>query len=58
MAEKEKKSNWISSKEALKVAKIKSCDLMHYRVQGKLEYKKRGNAYFYSKESLKKLRNL
>ena len=49
--------NWISSKEAIKVAKIKSCDLMHYRVQGKLEYEKRGNALFYSKESLGKINN-
>lgn len=48
-------TKWVSSKEALKVAKIKSCDLMHYRIQGKLEFEKRGNAYFYSKESLGKL---
>ena len=46
---------WISSKDAIKVAKIKSCDLMHYRVQGKLEFEKRGNAYFYSKDSLENL---
>ena len=52
MNEKEK---WLSSKEALKEAKIQSCDLMHYRTQGKLEFKKKGNAYFYSKESLEKL---
>lgn len=52
MNEKEK---WLSSKEALKEAKMQSCDLMHYRIQGKLQFKKRGNAYFYSKESLEKL---
>ncbi|WP_458628268.1 hypothetical protein [Winogradskyella sp. PC D3.3] len=46
---------WLTSKEAQKSAKIKSCDLMHYRIQGKLEFEKRGNAYFYSKESLEKL---
>lgn len=55
MTDKEKDSKWVTSKEAIKFAKIKSCDLMHYRVQGKLEFEKRGNAYFYSKESLKKL---
>lgn len=47
---------WISSKDAMKTAKIKSCDLMHYRIQGKLEFEKRGNAYFYSKKSLNNLK--
>jgi hypothetical protein len=47
--------NWLSSTEALKAAKIKSCDLMHFRTQGKLEFEKRGNAFFYSKESLEKV---
>lgn len=50
------KSIWLSSKETQKKANIKSCDLMHYRIQGKLEFKKRGNAYFYSKESIKKIK--
>ncbi|WP_417876423.1 hypothetical protein [Winogradskyella sediminis] len=49
-------SKWLSSKETQKTAKIKSCDLMHYRTQGKLEFEKRGNAYFYSKESVEKLK--
>jgi hypothetical protein len=47
---------WFSSKEAVKLAKIKDCDLMHYRAQGKLEFEKRGNAYFYSEESLKTIK--
>tara|TARA_R110001632_G_scaffold231177_2_gene369433 strand:+ start:5639 stop:5851 length:213 start_codon:yes stop_codon:yes gene_type:complete len=46
---------WLSSKEILKVAKIQSCDLMHYRIQGKLEFKKKGNAYFYSKLSVENI---
>lgn len=50
------KSNWLSSKEAQRSAKIKSCDLMHYRIQGKLEFEKRGNAYYYAKESLEKIK--
>lgn len=54
MIDKEEEK-WFSSKEAIKAAKIKSCDLMHYRIQGKLEFEKRGNAYFYSKKSLDKL---
>ena len=52
----ENKKKWLSSKEAQKTTKIKGCDLMHYRVQGKLEYEKRGNAYFYSEESIEKIK--
>jgi len=55
MNNKEDNSNWVTSKEAMKMAKIQSCDLMHYRIQGKLEFEKRGNAYFYSKKSLENL---
>lgn len=47
---------WLSSKEAVKTAKIKDCDLMHYRLKGKLEFEKRGNAYFYSSESIEKIK--
>ena len=47
-----KKTEWLTSKEVLKTTKIKGCDLMHYRVQGKLEYEKRGNAFYYSKENV------
>jgi hypothetical protein len=39
--------NWLTSKEAKKVLKVSSCELMHLRVAGKLPYKKQGNAYFY-----------
>lgn len=47
---------WLSSKDAKKAAKIKGCDLMHHRLNGKLQYKKKGNAYFYKKESLENLK--
>lgn len=49
-------TKWLSSKEAQKTANLKSCDLMHYRVQGKLEFEKRGNAYFYSKSSINNIK--
>ena len=49
-------SRWISSKEVQRTVNIKGCDLMHYRIQGKLEFKKTGNAYFYLKESIVKLK--
>ena len=48
---------WLSSKDTIKKAKIKDCDLMHYRLQGKLEYEKKGNAYFYSEDSVEKIIN-
>lgn len=48
--------NWISSKKVKLLTKIKGCDLMHYRTEGRLEFKKRGNAYLYSKNSVEKLK--
>ncbi|WP_197276091.1 hypothetical protein [Mangrovimonas sp. TPBH4] len=51
-----KNKNWLTSKEATKEAKINDCDLMHYRIQGKLIFEKRGNAYFYAKESIEQLK--
>lgn len=38
---------WLSSKETQKALKISSCELMHRRERGDLEFKKEGNAYFY-----------
>lgn len=52
----DKKTKWLSSYEVKKIANIKACELMHYRIKGKLVFEKRGNAYFYSEESLKNLR--
>ncbi|WP_186525872.1 hypothetical protein [Seonamhaeicola sediminis] len=51
-----KEKKWLSSKETQRAAKIKGCDLMHYRIQGKLDFEKRGNAYFYTEESVKGLK--
>lgn len=47
---------WLTSKEAKALGKIKSCDLMHYRQDGKLKYIKKGNAFYYSLESIKKIK--
>lgn len=38
---------WLTSKEAKKVLKVSSCELMHLRVSSKLSYKKQGNAFLY-----------
>ena len=50
------KSWWVTSKEAMKLAKIKNGNLMHYREDGKLEYTKKGNVFYYSLESIKKIK--
>lgn len=42
-----KNQTWCSSKEAKKALKISDCELMHMRLAGKLEFEKRGNAFFY-----------
>ena len=43
-------SEYLSSKEAMKVLKVSSCDLMHLRESGKLKFIKKGNAYFYKEK--------
>lgn len=52
----DKNKKWVSSREAIKIAKIKDCDLMHHRLRGNLDYVKRGNAYFYSEDSIEKIK--
>tara|TARA_R110000868_G_scaffold161699_1_gene392475 strand:+ start:19770 stop:19937 length:168 start_codon:yes stop_codon:yes gene_type:complete len=47
---------WLSSKEVKSFTKTRGCDLMHFRESGKLEFKKIGNTYFYSEESIKKMK--
>ena len=48
-------SRWLSSKEVQKTVNIKGCELMHYRIQHKLDFIKKGNAYLYSFKSVEKL---
>ncbi|QHI36737.1 hypothetical protein IMCC3317_21070 [Kordia antarctica] len=43
----DKKDEFLSSKETMKKLKISSCELMHLRVEGKINFVKKGNAYFY-----------
>lgn len=38
---------YLTSKETREKLKVSSCDLMHLRENGKLEYIKKGNAYLY-----------
>jgi hypothetical protein len=48
--------NCLNSKEVRKELKISSCDLAHMRIERKLKYKKVGNAFLYTKESVEKLK--
>lgn len=45
-----KGNKYYSSKEVMKKLRITSCDLMHMREAGKLEFVKKGNAYLYKKK--------
>jgi hypothetical protein len=47
-------TNWLNSKEVVKTLKIRSCDVMHMRLEGKLEFMKKGNAFLYTEESVLK----
>jgi hypothetical protein len=42
-------SKYLSSKEMMKELKVSSCELMHLRTNGKLNYIKKGNKYLYRK---------
>ncbi|WP_179955074.1 hypothetical protein [Maribacter luteus] len=55
MTKDKSEKKWLTSKEAKSFAKIKGCDLMHHREAGKLEFKKEGNSFFYSKDSIENL---
>lgn len=41
------KSSYLTSKEAKKVLKVSDCHLAHMRMEGKLPFVKKGNAYMY-----------
>ena len=47
---------FLTSKEAKAALKVQDCDLAHIRNDGKLQFTKKGNAYLYSKESIKRLK--
>jgi hypothetical protein len=49
--------NWHTSKEVEKELKISSCNLAHLRLEGKIEFKKVGNSFFYNNLGVEKLKN-
>ncbi len=44
-----KVNDWLTSKEAEKALRVDSCELMHLRVEGKLGFTKKGNAFLYTR---------
>ena len=43
--------------KARKVLEVDSCDLMHFRLQGKLRFKKERNAFMYSREDVEQIKD-
>jgi hypothetical protein len=43
-----KEKKWLTSKEVKSLLKISDCNLMHLRLEGKIEFKKVGKTFFYS----------
>lgn len=54
MEKKTQSSEWLKSKEVMKTLKIRACDVMHLRAEGKLKFTKQGNAFLYAAESVLK----
>lgn len=47
---------WLRSKDVQEALKIRACDLMHLRQEGKLRFEKKGNAYMYQREDVNSLK--
>ncbi len=45
--EQPESGNWLTSKEAKKALRVSDCHLMHLRLAGKLQFRKKGNRFFY-----------
>jgi len=56
MSKGDKPADWLSSKEAEKALHVDPCKLMHLRLEGRLHFEKRRNAFVYSKKSVNKHR--
>ncbi len=44
---------YLTSKDAKKLLKVSDCHLAHLRIEGKLSFVKKGNAYLYEEEGIK-----
>lgn len=57
MSKSDKHEDSLTSKEAEKALRVDSCELMHLRLEGRLRFHKKGNAFMYAKEDVDKLRD-
>jgi hypothetical protein len=55
-ATKSEQDDWLDSTAARKELKVSACDLSHIREAGKLQYRKVGNAFRYSKAEIQKFK--
>lgn len=46
----------LRSKDVQKELKVKACDIMHLRMEGKLRFEKKGNAYLYYPEDVETIK--
>jgi hypothetical protein len=51
-------AEWMTSAEVQKTARITSCHLMHLREEGKLRFRKKGNAFLYWREDVGRVASL
>ena len=47
-----KNEEYLNTKETKAILKIDDCKLSHFRIQGKLKFIKKGNAFLYLKSSI------
>lgn len=53
---KKKDEKYLNSKEMMKELKVSSCELMHLRTEGKINYVKKGNAFLYENNDLERMK--
>lgn len=46
---------YMPTKEVKLALKIQDCDVMHFRESGKIQYRKKGNAFWYLRSDVDKL---
>ena len=51
-----KPDRWLRSAKVEKELRIDGCRLMHLRVEGRLRFKKQGNAFLYAKTDVDRLK--
>ena len=57
MRKLDRPDDWLTSKEAALALRVDSCELMHLRLEGRLRFEKKGNAFMYAKVDVERLRS-